>query len=104
MINAFVSENGVVCGQFKTEEKSYEITAIPKLLETLFLDGCIVTIDAMGCQKDIAQKIIEEGADNVLALKGNHKNQHSRRYKIGNSQRKQIKGCHVKKRLSLFIA
>jgi predicted transposase YbfD/YdcC len=76
IISAFATENGVVCGQIKTDEKSNEITAIPKLLETLFLDGCIVTIDAMGCQKDIDHKIVEKDADYVLALKGNHKNLH----------------------------
>jgi predicted transposase YbfD/YdcC len=74
IISALATEKGLVCGQIKTEEKSNEITAIPKLLETLFLNGCIVTIDAMGCQKEIAQKICEKGADYVFALKGNHKN------------------------------
>jgi predicted transposase YbfD/YdcC len=53
------------------EEKSNEITAIPRLLEVLVLKGCIVTIDAMGCQKEIASKIIEKEADYILALKGN---------------------------------
>ena len=55
----------------KTEEKSNEITAIPQLLELLELKGCIVTIDAMGCQKEIAQGIVEQGADYVLAVKEN---------------------------------
>ena len=55
----------------KTEEKSNEITAIPQLLQMLELKGCIVTIDAMGCQKDIAQGILDRGADYVLALKEN---------------------------------
>ena len=55
----------------KTEEKSNEITAIPRLLELLDLKGCIVTIDAMGCQKEIAQSILEQGADYVLAVKQN---------------------------------
>jgi len=74
IVSAFASENGVVCGQIKTSEKSNEITAIPKLLEMLVLDGCVVTMDAMGCQKEIAEKIIEKGAEYVLALKGNQKN------------------------------
>lgn len=71
MVSAWGSANGLVLGQLKTEEKSNEITAIPQLLEWLELKGCIVTLDAMGCQKDIAKKIIEKGADYVLAVKGN---------------------------------
>lgn len=71
MVSAWASENGLTLGQVKTEEKSNEITAIPKLLELLEIKGCIVTIDAMGCQKKIAAKIVDEGADYVLALKGN---------------------------------
>ncbi len=74
MVSAFSSANGLVLGQRKIDDKSNEITATPKLLETLFLKGCIVTIDAMGCQKNIAEKIISQGADYVLALKENHKN------------------------------
>ena len=58
-------------GQVKTEEKSNEITAIPRLLELLALRGCIVTIDAMGCQREIAEQIVEAGADYVLAVKEN---------------------------------
>ena len=61
----------MVLGQVKTNEKSNEITAIPELLQVLALEGCIVTIDAMGCQKTIAGKIIDKGADYVLGLKGN---------------------------------
>ena len=64
-------QNRVVLGQTATEAKSNEITAIPELLEVLMLKGCIVTIDAMGCQKKIAQQIIDQGGDYVLALKGN---------------------------------
>ena len=71
MVSAWASENGLTLGQVKTEEKSNEITAIPELLELLEVKGCIVTIDAMGCQKKIAAKIVDEGADYVLALKGN---------------------------------
>lgn len=74
MVSAFAAENCLVLGQRKIDDKSNEITAIPKLLETLFLKGCIVTIDAMGCQKNIAEKIIDQGADYVLSLKENHKN------------------------------
>jgi predicted transposase YbfD/YdcC len=71
MVSAWATANGVVLGQRKVDTKSNEITAIPALLTLLALKGCIVTIDAMGCQRDIAQKIVEQGADYVLALKGN---------------------------------
>lgn len=71
MVSAWASENEVVLGQRKVDTKSNEITAIPELLELLVLKGCIVTIDAMGCQRTIAQKIVAQGADYVLALKGN---------------------------------
>ena len=71
VVNAWASANGLVLGQLKVDEKSNEITALPPLLRALELAGCIVTIDAMGCQKKIAQEIIEADADYVLALKGN---------------------------------
>jgi predicted transposase YbfD/YdcC len=71
MVSAWATANGVVLGQRKVDAKSNEITAIPELLDLLALKGCIVTIDAMGCQRAIAQKIVEQGADYVLALKGN---------------------------------
>jgi predicted transposase YbfD/YdcC len=71
MVSAWASENGAVLGQRKVDTKSNEITAIPELLDLLALNGCIVTIDAMGCQRTIAQKIVDQGADYVLALKGN---------------------------------
>ena len=71
MVSAWASANGVVLGQVKTSEKSNEITAIPKLLEVLELKGCIVTLDAMGCQRKIAEQIIEKGGDYALAVKGN---------------------------------
>jgi len=74
MVSAWASMTGMVLGQVKTDAKSNEITAIPKLLEILELKGCIVTIDAMGCQKQIAEKIIQKEADYVLALKGNQGN------------------------------
>ncbi|RQZ17092.1 ISAs1 family transposase [Burkholderia sp. Bp9031] len=64
-----INELGVVLGQVRTAEKSNEITAIPALLNALLLKGAIVTIDAMGCQRAIAQKIVELGADYVLAVK-----------------------------------
>jgi predicted transposase YbfD/YdcC len=71
MISAWADANSLVLGQIKVDDKSNEITAIPKLIEILELKGCIVTIDAMGCQKKIAKKIIDKGADYILALKGN---------------------------------
>jgi predicted transposase YbfD/YdcC len=71
MVSAWVQENRMVLGQIKTEEKSNEITAIPELLKVLELEGCIVTIDAMGCQKTIAKTIADKEADYVIGLKGN---------------------------------
>lgn len=71
MVSAWAEGNQVVLGQVKTDEKSNEITAIPKLLKMLELSGCIVTIDAMGCQKKIAADIVGKGSDYVLSLKGN---------------------------------
>ena len=71
MVSAFAARQRLVLGQVKVAEKSNEIIAIPKLLDLLTIEGAIVTIDAMGCQRDIAQKIIDKKADYVLALKGN---------------------------------
>jgi len=76
IVSAWASENGMVLGQVKTNEKSNEITAIPELLDLLTVKNCIITIDAMGTQTKIAEKIIEKKADYVLALKGNQKNLH----------------------------
>lgn len=73
VVSAFSAECGLVLGQLACEEKSNEITAIPKLLEMLEIEGCIVTIDAMGTQSEIAEKIIERGADYILALKDNQR-------------------------------
>ena len=72
LVSAWANENKMVFGQVATDEKSNEITAIPKLLETLVLDGSVVTIDAMGCQKKIAEKIIGNNGDYIFSLKGNH--------------------------------
>ena len=71
MVSAWACGNGVVLGQVKTEEKSNEITAVPELLDKLELSGCIVTLDAMGCQRAIAKQVKEGGGDYVLAVKGN---------------------------------
>ena len=71
MVSAFAARQHLVLGQVKVAEKSNEIIAIPKLLDMLAIEGAIVTIDAMGCQRDIAQKVIDKKADYLLALKGN---------------------------------
>jgi predicted transposase YbfD/YdcC len=71
MVSAWASANGLVLGQVKVEDKSNEITAVPKLLALLDLQGCIVTLDAMGTQRTLAQQIIEQGGDYVLPVKGN---------------------------------
>ena len=71
IVNAWVDENDLILGQLKTSEKSNEITAIPELIDLLFVKDAIITIDAMGTQKKIVEKIIEKEADYVLALKGN---------------------------------
>jgi predicted transposase YbfD/YdcC len=74
MVSAWACENRLVLGQVKVDEKSNEITAIPQLLKALEISGCIVTIDAMGCQTEIAKTIVEEEGDYVLALKENQGN------------------------------
>ncbi len=71
MVNAFATANGMSIGQQKVDSKSNEITAIPKLLDLLDVKGCLITIDAMGCQKKIVQKILDKEADYLLAVKGN---------------------------------
>jgi len=76
MVSAWASANGIVLGQIKTDEKSNEITAIPELIKALEIKDCIVTIDAMGCQKNIAKLIIDKEADYVLALKENQSKLH----------------------------
>ena len=76
IVSAWATGSGVALGQIRVDEKSNEITAIPKLLELLDVSGCIVTVDAMGCQKDIAKRIIDGGGDYVLCLKGNQTGLH----------------------------
>jgi predicted transposase YbfD/YdcC len=71
MVSAWASANHLVLGQRKVDEKSNEITAVPALLRVLVIQDCIVTLDAMGCQRDIAAQIVDQGGDYVLALKGN---------------------------------
>ena len=76
VVSAWAESNNMVLGQIKVADKSNEITAIPKLLRVLELSGCIVTIDAMGCQKKIAKEVIEADADYVFSLKGNQETVH----------------------------
>jgi predicted transposase YbfD/YdcC len=71
MVSAWATANCISLGQVVVDEKGNEITAIPKLLELIEISGCLVTIDAMGCQTEIAAKIVDSGADYVLAVKGN---------------------------------
>lgn len=74
IVSAWADTNELVLGQIKTDQKSNEITAIPELLNVLLIENCIITIDAMGCQKNIAEQIINQKGDYVLAVKGNHGN------------------------------
>jgi len=76
LVSAWATENQLVFAQVKTEEKSNEITAIPALLEQITIAGCIITIDAMGCQYEIADKIVKKEADYVFSLKGNQETMH----------------------------
>lgn len=76
MVSAWASANGLVLGQIRVDDHSNEVTAIPQLLSTLDVSGCTVTINAMGCQKDIAATITDQGADYVLALKQNQPQPH----------------------------
>lgn len=71
MVSAWATTNRMVLAQTKVDEKTNEIKALPELLRCLAISGCIVTIDAMGCQREIASQIVEQGGDYVLALKGN---------------------------------
>jgi predicted transposase YbfD/YdcC len=71
MVSAWATANHISLGQVVVDAKSNEITAIPKLLQILEISGCLVTIDALGCQTEIAQEIVTAGADYVLAVKGN---------------------------------
>jgi predicted transposase YbfD/YdcC len=77
MVNAWATANNLVLGQIKVDDKSNEITAIPELLAMLDVSGCIVTIDAMGCQKEIAGQILDQDADYILAVKDNQQNLHT---------------------------
>jgi predicted transposase YbfD/YdcC len=72
LVSAWAQESGLLLGQRKVDDKSNEITAVPELLKLLFIKGCVVTVDALNCQKDIAQTIVDQQADYLFALKANH--------------------------------
>jgi predicted transposase YbfD/YdcC len=92
IVSAWAEDNGLVLGQLKVDEKSNEITAVPQLLRALELSNCIVTLDAMGCQKNIAKEIKEADADYVLALKGNQQTVHHEIATFLDQTRAQAKG------------
>lgn len=77
LVSAWATEQGVALGQVKVAEGSNEITALPRLLAVLALKGCIVTLDAMGCQTEIVERLVEQGADYVITLKANQGNLHA---------------------------
>jgi predicted transposase YbfD/YdcC len=89
IVSAWSARNQIVLGQTKTDEKSNEITAIPKLIDSIDVTGSIVSIDAAGCQKNIAEKLIESGADYLIALKGNQGHLHNEVSKFLSSIRDQ---------------
>jgi predicted transposase YbfD/YdcC len=77
LVSAWIHDNKLTLGQIATAEKSNEITAIPELLKLLDIRGATITVDAMGCQRTIAEQIVEQGGDYVMGLKGNQGNAHS---------------------------
>jgi predicted transposase YbfD/YdcC len=88
LVSAWASENGIALGQLKVEGKSNEITALPALLKLLDITGCVVTMDAMGCQKDLAKQVKEQGGDYVFCLKANQGNLHEEtKYFFAEAQR-----------------
>jgi len=92
IVSAWANANRLVLGQVKVKDKSNEIKAVPNLLDILYLKGCIVTIDAMGCQKEISKKITEKKADYVFALKKNQENMYDDvKYYFDNEQIKKVK-------------
>lgn len=77
MVSAWATENGVSLGQVKVSEKSNEITAIPRLVEALGLEGCLVTVDAIGCQREVIDGIVKAGADFLICVKKNQRKLHA---------------------------
>lgn len=96
VVSAWAAEQSVVLGQVKCEEKSNEITAIPALLKILDLEGCVVTLDALGCQKEIVKQIAAQKADYVISLKGNQGQLHQdiKEY-LDWAERTRLSGAHV---------
>ena len=91
LVSAWASENGITLGQLKVDGKSNEITALPELLKRLDVAGCVVTMDAMGCQKDLAGQVKQQGGDYVLCLKGNQNSRHEEtRYFFEEAKRMQF--------------
>ena len=95
VVSAFAADNCLSLGQVETSKKSNEIEAIPRLLEIIVTKGCIVTIDAMGCQKEIAKKIIEGKADYILAVKENQKELHDQVKKMFTGIAKQTTNTQI---------
>jgi len=95
LVNAYAKECGLALAQYAVEDKSNEITALPLLIRSLDLEGCVVSIDAAGCQRNIAKEIHEADADYVLALKGNQGNAHEEiaSYFRDAIDRGQLEGC-----------
>lgn len=76
LVSAYATEYGISLGQMKVDEKSNEITAVPELIDAVFIPGCIFTADAMHCQKKTALRVLEKGGDYILMVKGNQKGLH----------------------------
>lgn len=93
LVSAWATQHGVVLGQVATEDHSNEITAIPRLLQLLDIRGATVTIDAMGCQQEIVRQVRDQGADYVLAVKGNQKNlEQAIKFQLGQGHSKVARG------------
>ena len=96
MVSAWATKNRLTLGQVKVKQKSNEITAIPELLKVLCLSGAVVTIDAMGCQKEIVNEIITQGADYIIALKKNQGGLYARAVELFKKAQKQPEEAYLK--------
>lgn len=96
MVSAWATKNRLTLGQVKVKQKYNEITAIPELLKVLYLTGAVVTIDAMGCQKEIVNQIITQGADYIIALKKNQGGLYTRAVELFNKAQKQTEKAYSK--------
>ena len=110
IVSAYLSSSNIVMGQVATNAKSNEITAIPQLLDSIDLSGCIVSIDAMGCQKKIAQKIVDRDADYLLAVKDNQAELHEqvrRQFELSlpttTNTTKEVNGGRIETRTATFL-